>query len=62
MGNSNIKPPLPQSDKPLYFDYNGTTPVDPEVVKEMLPYLTEKFGNPSSSHVYGRAAKSGLDL
>lgn len=40
--------------KPIYLDYNATTPIDPEVVAAMQPYLTEHFGNPSSSHWYGQ--------
>ena len=40
-------------DKPIYLDYNATTPIDSEVVKAMLPYLYDNFGNPSSSHPYG---------
>lgn len=47
---------------PIYLDYNGTTPVDPEVLEAMLPYLREHFGNPSTSSVYGKRARSGLDL
>ncbi len=47
--------------KPIYLDYNATTPVAPEVVKEMKPYLEEHFGNPSSSHYYGRIAKQALE-
>jgi cysteine desulfurase len=39
--------------KPIYLDYNGTTPHDPEVIAAMRPYLEEEFGNPSSSHFYG---------
>jgi cysteine desulfurase len=39
---------------PIYLDYNATTPVDPAVLKAMLPYLAEHFGNPSSRHAYGR--------
>ncbi len=41
---------------PIYLDHNATTPIAPEVVEAMLPYLTEHFGNPSSDHPYGRAA------
>lgn len=44
-------------ERPIYLDHNATTPVLPEVVDAMLPYLREKFGNPSSSHVYGRQAQ-----
>ncbi len=47
--------------KPIYLDYNGTTPHDPEVVKAMLPYLEEDFGNPSSSHYYGVRPKYGVE-
>jgi cysteine desulfurase len=39
--------------KPIYLDYNATTPVDPAVVEAMEPYLREHFGNPSSDHAYG---------
>ncbi len=39
--------------KPIYLDYNATTPIDPEVAEAMHPYLFEHFGNPSSSHWYG---------
>lgn len=45
----------------IYLDYNATTPVEPEVVDAMMPWFTEKFGNPSSSHGYGRAAKQAVD-
>lgn len=38
---------------PVYLDYNATTPVAPEVVEAMLPFLHEHFGNPSSSHPFG---------
>ena len=41
---------------PVYLDHNATTPVLPEVVDAMLPYLREHFGNPSSAHAYGRHA------
>ena len=39
--------------KPIYLDYNATTPHDPEVIEAMRPFLEEEFGNPSSSHLYG---------
>jgi cysteine desulfurase len=46
----------------LYFDYHATTPVDPEVVAAMLPYFTERFGNPSSkSHAYGWEAADAVE-
>ncbi|MFZ5586719.1 MAG: cysteine desulfurase family protein [Thermodesulfobacteriota bacterium] len=47
--------------KPLYFDYNATTPVLPRVVEAMLPYLREHFGNPGSGHVWGFKAKQAVD-
>ena len=43
--------------RPVYLDYNATTPVDPAVGETMRPYLEEEFGNPSSGHAYGRAAR-----
>jgi len=45
---------------PIYLDHNATTPILPEVVEAMLPYLREHFGNPSSGHVYGARARSGV--
>ena len=44
----------------LYLDHAATTPVRPEVVSAMLPYLTREFGNPSSHHTVGEAAASVL--
>ncbi len=41
---------------PIYLDYNATTPIDSTVVKAMLPFFNEHFGNPSSSHIYGKSA------
>lgn len=48
--------------KPIYLDYNATTPVDPIVGEAMLPYFRERFGNPSSSHAYGKEAHEAVDL
>ena len=46
----------------VYLDHAATTPVRPEVLEAMLPYLTaQAFGNPSSSHRFGRAARAGLE-
>jgi len=45
----------------VYFDHSATTPVDPRVVEAMLPYLTAKFGNPSSVHFYGQEARAAVD-
>eukprot|EP00743_Colponemidia_sp_Colp-15_P011550 GILK01012920.1.p1 GENE.GILK01012920.1~~GILK01012920.1.p1 ORF type:complete len:397 (-),score=56.13 GILK01012920.1:146-1336(-) len=46
---------------PIYLDFNATTPIDPQVANEMLPCIQHHFGNPSSSHVYGVAAKRAVD-
>ncbi len=45
----------------VYLDHNATTPVDRAVVQAMLPYLHEKFGNPSSLHLYGREVRAGVE-
>ncbi len=46
---------------PIYLDHNATTPVHPEVVEVMLPWLEEHFGNPSSAHVYGLRAHEAVE-
>ena len=46
---------------PIYLDHNATTPLLPQVVEAMLPYLRDHFGNPSSGHVYGRSAKDAVE-
>jgi len=46
---------------PIYLDHAATTPVRREVVDAMLPFLTEAYGNPSSAHAFGRAARAALD-
>lgn len=45
----------------IYLDHNATTPVDPAVVEAMLPYLSDRFGNASSAHSFGRDAKVALE-
>lgn len=45
----------------IYLDYNATTPIDPEVVTEMLPYIQTHFGNPSSSYGPGRYNKQAIE-
>ncbi len=47
--------------KPIYLDYNATTPIDPLVAEAMLPYLREHFGNPSSAHYYGFKTKQAVE-
>jgi cysteine desulfurase len=45
----------------IYFDNAATTALDPQVLEAMLPYLTEKFGNPSSIYSYGRETKMAIE-
>lgn len=47
-------------EKPIYLDYNATTPIAPEVVTEMLPYFDTNFGNPSSAYAIGRTNKEAI--
>ncbi|CAN5582644.1 IscS subfamily cysteine desulfurase [soil metagenome] len=47
--------------RPIYLDYNATTPVDPSVVDAMRPFWEEHFGNPSSEHAYGWAAEEAVE-
>lgn len=48
--------------KNVYLDYSATTPTDPRVIEVMLPYLKEKYGNPSSFHSVGKEVKDDLDI
>jgi cysteine desulfurase len=48
-------------NRQVYLDHNASTPVHPEVVEAMLPYFSERFGNPSSVHGFGREAREGLE-
>jgi len=47
--------------KPIYLDYNATTPIDSKVIEAMRPYLEEYFGNPSSLHWYGIQTKKAIE-
>ena len=47
--------------KRIYLDNNATTPVHPEVLDAMLPYLKDEFGNPSSIHWAGRHPRKAID-
>ncbi|MQR95448.1 cysteine desulfurase family protein [Fictibacillus phosphorivorans] len=47
--------------KNVYLDHAATSPVHPEVIEEMIPFLIEHFGNPSSIHQYGRQTRKALD-
>lgn len=48
-------------DRPIYLDYNATTPLAEEVIDAMRPYLESHFGNPSSAHPYGQIARQAVD-
>src|SRR5438874_6389480 len=45
----------------IYFDNAATTSLDPQVLEAMMPYLTEKFGNPSSIYSYGRESRLAIE-
>jgi cysteine desulfurase len=46
---------------PIYLDYNGTTPHDPEVIDAMRPFFEKEFGNPSSGHLYGVKPRQAIN-
>lgn len=48
------------TSRPIYLDYNATTPIDAAVLTSMMPFLTSEFGNPSSEHAYGLAPRLAL--
>jgi cysteine desulfurase len=52
---------MSSTSNPIYLDHNATTPLLPEVVDAMLPYLREHFGNPSSAHVFGQRARAAVE-
>ena len=47
--------------KRIYLDHNATTPVEPEVLAAMLPYLSGEYGNASSIHAFGQKARSAVE-
>jgi len=49
------------TSKPIYLDFNGSTPLDPEVAEAMRPFLSQHFGNPSSHHWAGEPAKEAVE-
>ncbi|MGA9231173.1 MAG: aminotransferase class V-fold PLP-dependent enzyme, partial [Exiguobacterium oxidotolerans] len=45
----------------MYFDHAATTPMHPDVLQTMTPYMLEQFGNPSSVHAFGRSGRAAID-
>ena len=45
----------------IYLDYNATTPIAPSIQEAMLPFITEYYGNPSSTHSLGRACQEAIE-
>ena len=52
---------MKQDEFPIYLDHNASTPVLPEVLDAMLPWLRDHFGNPSSTHIYGRTMQAAVE-
>src|SRR6266542_1233508 len=57
---ADLPTPAGLADRPIYLDYNATTPADPRVIEAMLPYLTTHFGNPSNGHHYAEQPRRAL--
>ena len=52
---------MKQDEFPIYLDHNASTPILPEVLDAMLPWLRDHFGNPSSTHIYGRTMHAAVE-
>lgn len=52
---------MQSTSRPIYLDFNATTPLDPAVAEAMRPYLEEHFGNPSSTHWFGRRPREAVE-
>ena len=48
-------------ESPIFLDHHSTTPIDPDVFSEMIPFLTQNFGNASSSHIFGQEARRAVE-
>jgi cysteine desulfurase len=46
----------------IYLDHNATTPIEPEVLEAMMPYLTSEWGNPSSTYAFGSKLKTAVEI
>lgn len=53
-------PKLLEMNSVIYLDYNATTNIHEKVVSDMIPFLKENFGNPSSSHIFGVETKKAV--
>lgn len=53
--------PMLSTHPPVYLDHNATTPLDPRVLEAMLPWLGARWGNPSSAHRFGQAARNAVE-
>src|SRR3546814_14012454 len=52
---------MSRQGRPIYLDYQATTPLAPDALRAMRPYLAELFGNPHSPHLYGREADAAVE-